>query len=70
MSDKKESNLRVYAIVSGFAISMIVVIGGMLFLGILVDRWLSLSPLFTILFGLLGIIAGIVQLIRMVSKWE
>lgn len=58
------------AIVSGFAFTMIVIIGICVFLGITLDNYISTSPLFTIIFSVFGIFAGIFNLIRNVSKLE
>ena len=58
------------AVVSGFAFTMIVIIGVCVFLGITVDDWLQTNPLFTIIFSVFGIFAGIYNLIRSASKLE
>jgi F0F1-type ATP synthase assembly protein I len=66
---KKES-VNTLAFVSGFAFTMIVIIGASVFLGIWVDRWINTSPLFTIIFSVFGVFAGVYNLIRNVSKLE
>lgn len=66
----KNKNVNQLAVVSGFAFTMIVIIGVSVFLGIKVDQWLQLSPLFTIIFSVFGIFAGLFNLIRNVSKLE
>lgn len=58
------------AVVSGFAFTMIVIIGSGVFLGIKIDQWLTTSPLFTIILSLFGIFAGVLNLILNVSKLE
>jgi F0F1-type ATP synthase assembly protein I len=65
-----KKNINQLAVVSGFAFTMIVIIGVLVFLGIKVDGWLNMSPLFTIIFSVFGIFAGIYHLIRNVSKLE
>lgn len=61
---------NVYLLVSGFALKMIAIIAVLLFLGLRLDSWLGSRPWFTILFGILGIVGGVAQLIRDVSRWE
>lgn len=67
---KNKKALKSLAIVSGFAFTMIVIIGVCVFLGIKVDDYFNTSPLFTIIFSVFGIFAGIYNLIRNVSKME
>lgn len=67
---KEDSALKAFALVSGFAFMMIVIIGGLLYLGIKLDTYFGLSPLFTILLTIFGIFAGLFNLIRKVSKLE
>lgn len=67
MDNKK---LQELAVVSGFAFTMIVIVGVSVFLGIKLDGWIHTSPLFTIIFSIIGIFSGIYNLIRQVSKVE
>lgn len=67
---KQKSNLEQLAVVSGFAFTMIVIIGVCVFLGIKLDEYVNTSPLFTIIFSVFGIFTGILNLIRTVSKME
>ena len=66
--DKK--NVNQLAIVSGFAFTMIVIIGVSVFLGITLDNYIGTNPLFTIIFSVFGMFAGIFNLIRNISKLE
>ena len=66
----KDKSVNQLAFVSGFAFTMIVIIGISVFLGIKLDQWVNTSPLFTIIFSLFGIFAGVFNLIRSVSKLE
>ena len=67
---KQKKAIEQLAVVSGFAFTMIVIIGVCVFLGITIDEYLSTSPLFTIIFSVFGIFAGVYNLIRSVSKLE
>ncbi|AIO17955.1 Putative F0F1-ATPase subunit [Candidatus Izimaplasma bacterium HR1] len=67
---KQKKAIEQLAVVSGFAFTMIVIIGVCVFLGIKLDDLASTSPLFTIIFSVFGIFAGIFNLIRSVSKME
>ena len=67
---KEDSALKAFALVSGFAFMMIVIIGFCIFLGIKLDAYFSVSPLFTIVLSVVGIFAGLFNLIRRVSKLE
>ncbi len=67
---KENKPIEQLAVVSGFAFTMIVIVGVSVFLGIKLDTWINTSPLFTIIFSVFGIFAGIFNLIRSVSKLE
>jgi len=67
---KKDSAMRAFALVSGFAFTMIVIVGVCVFLGITLDNYLDTDVIFTIIFSVFGIFAGIFNLIRRVSKLE
>ena len=67
---KQKKAIEQLAVVSGFALTMIVIIGVCVFLGIKLDEFINTSPLFTIIFSVFGIFAGIFNLIRSVSKLE
>ena len=67
---KDNNALKAFALVSGFAFTMIVIIGMDAFLGITLDNYLDTNVLFTIIFTVFGIFAGVFNLIRKVSKLE
>ena len=67
---KQRKAIEQLAVVSGFAFTMIVIIGVCVFLGIKIDEFVNSSPLFTIIFSVFGIFAGVYNLIRTVSKME
>ena len=67
---KQKKAIEQLAVVSGFAFTMIVIIGASVFLGIKLDGLVDMSPLFTIIFSVFGIFAGIFNLIRSVAKME
>ena len=68
MKDKKGYNQLAY--LSGFAFTMIVIIAISVFVGIWLDNQFTTDPLFTIIFSLLGMFAGIFNLIRNIIKLE
>ncbi len=68
--NKQDSALRTLALVSSFAFTMIVIIGLSVFIGITLDDFLNTKVLFTIVFSVFGIVGGIYNLIRNVSKLE
>jgi F0F1-type ATP synthase assembly protein I len=39
-------------------------------LGWLLDRWLHTSPLFALILGLLGAVAGVVDIVRILTRAE
>ncbi len=67
---KKNSTVTAFALVSGFAFTMIVIIGLSVFLGIVLDNFLHTKVIFTMVFSVFGIFAGIYNLIRRVTKLE
>lgn len=67
---KNNKSVNQLAVVSGFAFTMIVIIGICVFLGITLDKYINTTPLFTIVFSVFGIFAGIYHLIRSASKLE
>jgi F0F1-type ATP synthase assembly protein I len=60
---------NVYLLVSGFALKMVAILVILLFIGLRLDAWLATRPWFTIAFGFLGIVGGVLQLIKDVSRW-
>lgn len=70
MKKQEDSALKVLALVSAFAFQMILLIGGFVFLGIIIDRTLNTAPFMVIILGLLGIVVGIVRLIKTASDME
>lgn len=67
---KKHESLAIIGLVSSFAISMILTIGGLIIFGVILDGWLGTDVIFTIIFGVFGVFAGIYNLIRQVYKLE
>lgn len=68
--DKKNESLAIIGLVSSFAISMVLTIGGLVIFGVLLDSWLNTGVIFTIIGGVLGVFSGIYNLIRQVLKME
>lgn len=68
MKDRK--GLAIIGLVSAFAFSMILTIGGLIIFGIILDDWLDTGNTFTIIGGVLGIFAGIYNFIKQLLKLE
>lgn len=66
-SPKKENPLHNYAIYSNMGIEMAVIIAAGVFGGIKVDKWLNISPLFTILLSLAGVGIAMYVMIKTTS---
>ncbi len=63
--DEENSPLQTYARYSGMAFQMIAVILGSTWIGTRIDKWLTLeTPVFTIVFALLGVFGGIYLSVR------
>ena len=50
--EKKQKSLRSYARYSAIGFQMLVIIGGLTWLGVKMDEWLSAYPVFTIILSL------------------
>ena len=70
MNEKQKNALRVYSIVSSFLFEIIVTVGISFFIGYALDRLLNTVFVFKIIFIILGVFAGIRNLIKRVSKLE
>ena len=64
---RKDKPLQSYAIYSNMGIEMAVIIAAGVFGGIKLDKWLQLSPLFTILLSLLGVGIAMYVMIKTLS---
>lgn len=63
--DEENSPLQTYARYSGMAFQMIAVILASTWIGTRIDKWLTLeTPVFTIVFALLGVFGGIYLSVR------
>ncbi len=67
---KQKDTARLIALVSAFAFEMVVLIGGLFFLGRFIDTRLETDPLFTIILALAAIVIGILRLIKRASDLE
>lgn len=69
---KKNSNtgLKVYAAVSSFMFEIIVTVGISFFIGYFLDEWLHTVFVFKLIFIVIGVFAGIRNLIKRVAKLE
>ena len=66
-SPKKGNPLHNYAIYSNMGIEMAVIIAAGVFGGIKLDKWLNISPLFTIVLSLFGVAIAMYVMIRTLS---
>ena len=58
------------ALVSGLGFVFFASIGGSYFLGWLVDRWLHTSPIFGLVFGIVGLGGGLLEILRILKRDE
>ena len=58
------------ALVSGLGFVFFASIGGGYFLGWLVDRWLHTSPIFGLIFGIVGMGGGLLEILRILKRDE
>lgn len=68
MDPKKQNNLKVYAIVSGFVFETLLILALGFFAGYYVDQWLNTDVVFTIVLMILSVFYAIYHLIRRVNK--
>ncbi len=70
MNKKQKNAFRVYSIVSGFIYEIMITIGISIAIGYFLDKWLNTVFVFKLIFIIIGIFAGIRNLIMRVSKLE
>ncbi len=70
MNEKQKNALKVYSIVSSFMFEIIITVGVSFFIGYILDVLLHTVFVFKIIFIILGVFAGIRNLIKKVSKLE
>ena len=70
MNKKQKNAFRVYSIVSGFLYEIIIIVGISIAIGYFLDEWLNTVFVFKLLFIIIGIFAGIRNLIVRVSRLE
>ena len=70
MNEKQKNALRVYSIVSSFMFEIIITVGVSYFIGYVLAEVLNTVFVFKIIFIVLGVFAGIRNLIKRVSKLE
>ena len=70
MSDdkNKKSPLRSYAEYSGLGLELVAIVLVCVFIGLYLDEWLSLKPIFTLFFVAVGLAGSIVVLIKRTKK--
>ena len=70
MDEKQKDAFKVYSIVSTFIFEIIVTVGISFAIGYFLDEWLNTVFVFKIIFIIIGVFAGIKNLIDRVSKLE
>jgi len=70
MNQNQKNALRVYSIVSSFMFEIIITVGISFIIGYFLDEWLNTVFVFKLIFIIVGIFAGIRNLIVRVSKLE
>lgn len=61
---------RQLALGSGLGLVFFTSIGGGYFLGWLVDRWLHTGPIFGVIFGIVGLAGGLLEILRILKRDE
>jgi F0F1-type ATP synthase assembly protein I len=67
--DSTAKNIRTAGALSAVGISFVLAVVIGFLIGYALDRWLSTSPLFTLVFFFLGLAAGIVNVVRTASQY-
>ncbi len=70
MNQKQKNALRVYSVVSSFLFEIIITVGISIAIGYFLDEWLNTVFVFKLIFIIIGIFAGIRNLIVRVSRLE
>ena len=70
MNEKQKNALRVYSVVSSFLFEIIITIGISIAIGYFLDEWLNTVFVFKLIFIIIGVFAGIRNLIVRVSRLE
>jgi F0F1-type ATP synthase assembly protein I len=63
MNEKQKNALRVYSVVSSFLFEIIITIGISIAIGYFLDEWLNTVFVFKLIFIIIGVFAGIRNLI-------
>jgi len=70
MNEKQKNAFRVYSVVSSFLFEIMVTVGISIAIGYFLDEWLNTVFVFKLIFIIIGIFAGIRNLIVRVSRLE
>lgn len=70
MASNKNKSMRIYSVVSTFIYEIIATVGISFIIGYLLDMWLHTVFVFKLLFIIIGVFAGIRNLIKRVYKVE
>ena len=68
--NEKSKRAKALMIVSSFVFEVMVIVGVFVALGYFLDQWLNTKVLFILVFSILGVFAGIYNLIRKINKVE
>ena len=67
--NKQKKDASNFAKYSGIAFQMLATIGAMTFIGYKIDEYKqSKQPIFTAIFGLIGVIVSLIQVVRSLNK--
>lgn len=70
MKESQKNALKVYSVVSSFLFEIIITVGLSFFIGYFLDEWLNTVFVFKLIFIVIGVFAGIRNLIVKVTKLE
>lgn len=70
MASKKKTSMKIYSVVSTFMYEIIATVGISFLIGYFLDKWLNTVFVFKLLFIIIGVFAGIRNLIKRVYKVE
>jgi len=70
MASNKKKSLKIYSIVSTFMYEIIATVGISFMVGYFLDKWLHTVFVFKLVFIIIGVLAGVRNLIKRVYKVE
>ena len=70
MNKGQKNAMKVYSAVSSFLFEIVITVGISFFIGYFLDEWLNTVFVFKLIFIVVGVFAGIRNLIKRVAKLE